>query len=1241
MKNRIHFCILFLFGCFLNGILVFSAQAQSNFRILPYQQIGKNNLVQIRWFAASALPSSIQIKNGEGNVIFSSDVIGLDQTNLYYTSPEKNQVISGLEGQNWIGPEKYFRYEYQFTGPYNQTLTYEVTLGGQKYTSQIKTGPDSKNWEKIRFVALADSETEPLGRVNHRAWYPGNPLIRPFSTPSLWKQKFGTTTEEGFEIPNYFLTEQKGFAENLKVIKERKPDFIVMPGDLVQGSGYMPAWDEFWRHTAGEFDQIFTKFPVVPALGNWETFGAYNGGYGFNERGAFNPILSRSRFHTFFEIPSGDPLQKHRQSYYRTDYGPVTILTLDSNNGTPEEKRSDYPADQKLKGKEYNGPGTDTQENYTLADYQAAGGTDLSGFGPGTDQYIWLEANLKAAQEEKRLVFVQFHHIPFASGEHGVPMNHELSTGQGGTPLRVLHPLFEKYGVIAVLSGHDELFERSFVDEDLDGKGVLYYDVGLAGDGMRGVKRDWLNNPLNPLNYNPYSKWTADQNSAEQWNTSGSVPLLVDGGKHYGHLEVNLTRIKDGNKYYAQIDFDPVYIFPVMNLNYELERIERRVYSDKVRVMVELGEVPEVPIEPVFKEKIVVELGSNGQAQTSLKDYLQNEPLNDWIGEFSLGPSFSCTNIGLKEVEVKVKNSKGDTWTKVVMVDIKDSVKPILEVKRPSLILDKSIGVLEISPDMFVSSVSDNCGIKSLEINKSRFTCGDLDLPHEIIVSAIDFSGNTQSKMIEVVLSSTESKKVSLTATGKLYEGGTVGLVLGEELEFEVIQWTRNSQVIPEAKQKVYITSQPGKFQALLRLPSGCTVLSQALEIALADFPFPTVKELVELNLGEEGKAELTLAQLFTQWPFESSGLTFELSQNLFTCSELGEKKIKLIIKNAQGQTWEREIVVLVKDRIKPILVPKNLELELDVTVGKAEITPSQILELSKDNCSLKSLTISKSSFTCEDVGKELSVAIRAEDQSGNVTEAVAIVKVKRKETQIVQISGKKEICQGEKSILEVTGSSTFEVVRWRRNGVEISGQTGKTLETGEPGTYHAVIRYAGGCLSESANFELKVNAKPSGEIRVDGNKLIAPEGTFTYQWFRNGEKLEGKTGRVLELEKMGEYTVELTSSSGCKALLPTVTITIAGLGTNWVKRPEVLKIYPNPANQSTKIQFPIDQFGGQEFELNLFDAEGKEVSSQISWLRIDGDVLELYLNDLAKGTYLVWVFGPNQTSFTGKLVIQ
>ena len=64
-----------------------------------------------------------------------------------------------------------------------------------------------------------------------------------------------------------------------------------------------------------------------------------------------------------------------------------------------------FPDDQKLKNQDFTVNGTDTQENYTESAYQAAGGTDLSSFGPGSPQYQWLEANLQEAQEIRSIDF--------------------------------------------------------------------------------------------------------------------------------------------------------------------------------------------------------------------------------------------------------------------------------------------------------------------------------------------------------------------------------------------------------------------------------------------------------------------------------------------------------------------------------------------------------------------------------------------------------------------------------------------------------------------------------------------------------------------------------------------------------------------------------------------------------------------------------------------------------------------
>lgn len=157
--------------------------------------------------------------------------------------------------------------------------------------------------------------------------------------------------------------------------------------------------------------------------------------------------------------------------------------------------------------------------------------------------------------------------------------------------MRQYHPMFERFGVAAVLNGHSEMFERSIVDADRDGVGVHYYDVGVSGDGLRGEKRNGssLNDPL--LKYNPFSQWTADQQEPERWEIVNGVLQLVEGGKHYGHLEVNVERLRPHRGRgrgrardlpYVRVTFAPVHVFPVLDDDYELARTERRVYGDEV-----------------------------------------------------------------------------------------------------------------------------------------------------------------------------------------------------------------------------------------------------------------------------------------------------------------------------------------------------------------------------------------------------------------------------------------------------------------------------------------------------------------------------------------------------------------------------------------------------------------------------------------------------------------------------------
>jgi predicted phosphodiesterase len=84
-----------------------------------------------------------------------------------------------------------------------------------------------------------------------------------------------------------------------------------------------------------------------------------------------------------------------------------------------------------------------------------------------TAQTAWLDGELQAAaaRPEIRHVFVVMHHGPYATGPHG-----------GNPGVRAAWaPLFSAYGVDAVFSGHDHLYER------LEQDGVRYFVSGGGG----------------------------------------------------------------------------------------------------------------------------------------------------------------------------------------------------------------------------------------------------------------------------------------------------------------------------------------------------------------------------------------------------------------------------------------------------------------------------------------------------------------------------------------------------------------------------------------------------------------------------------------------------------------------------------------------------------------------------------------------------------------------------------------
>ncbi|MBI4300461.1 MAG: metallophosphoesterase family protein [Chloroflexi bacterium] len=130
----------------------------------------------------------------------------------------------------------------------------------------------------------------------------------------------------------------------------------------------------------------------------------------------------------------------------------------------------------------------------------------FSDYGPGSEQYAWLERDLRETARPWKIVFAHYPPYDFSSFR-----------GSALAVREALAPLFEKYGVQVVFGGHNHHYQRNLAN------GVTYIVTGGGGA------------PLHPVAIGP---WTAYAETTYHFvkisidgNTLSSVAVRADGSE--------------------------------------------------------------------------------------------------------------------------------------------------------------------------------------------------------------------------------------------------------------------------------------------------------------------------------------------------------------------------------------------------------------------------------------------------------------------------------------------------------------------------------------------------------------------------------------------------------------------------------------------------------------------------------------------------------------------------------------
>ena len=172
----------------------------------------------------------------------------------------------------------------------------------------------------------------------------------------------------------------------------------------------------------------------------------------------------------------------------------------------------------------------------------------------------------------------------------------------------------------------------------------------------------------------------------------------------------------------------------------------------------------------------------------------------------------------------------------------------------------------------------------------------------------------------------------------------------------------------------------------------GSNTSTFSITVNVEDNTAPTViTKNITIALDANGNANITAAQV-DNGSFDNCNITLSIDKTSFDCTKVGAQTVTLTGTDASGNTASATATVTVIDNTAPTVITQNITVSLNAS-GNAIITAAQINNGSSDNCGIASVTVSKTSFDCSNLGDN-TVTLTVTDNNGNTSTQTATVTI-------------------------------------------------------------------------------------------------------------------------------------------------------------------------------------------------------------------------------------------------------
>ena len=424
------------------------------------------------------------------------------------------------------------------------------------------------------------------------------------------------------------------------------------------------------------------------------------------------------------------------------------------------------------------------------------------------------------------------------------------------------------------------------------------------------------------------------------------------------------------------------------NYNFAIKDSKGTLYTTTVIVPL----TPDVTPPVAMAQNITVYLDASGNAIVTPAQVNNGSTDNCSIASMTLSQTdFTCANLGANTVTFTVTDPSGNASSVPVLVTVVDNIAPIATVKNITIDLDNNGNATVMPNQVFNGTIIDNCSIGAPTLSQTNFTCANVGA-NTVTFTVSDQSGNTTSlPVIITVFDNMPPLAEAQSITIQLPASGTVTIT---PLQINNHSSDNCSIASLSLSQTTFTAANLGNTPVTLTAtdPSGNSSSATAIVTLIDVIPPVAVAQNITVYLDFIGNATVLPSAVNNGSSDNSGVVNLSLSQTNFTCANIGPNTVTLTVTDGSGNTSTATAIITVIDAIPPVVITQNITVELS-PIGPATITASQINNGSRDNCSIQSITLSQTSFTCADVGAN-TVTLTVTDESGNLSSEQAIVTV-------------------------------------------------------------------------------------------------------------------------------------------------------------------------------------------------------------------------------------------------------